>query len=169
MQVALYQPEIPPNTGNIGRLCHCTKTALHIIGKPSFDLSERSVRRAGLDYWEHLHLDLHPNWEGFRSFIRDQYCVENKKKCILLFTRFAKNVYTSHPYSESDILVFGGESQGLPEKICEEIKGEDENHLLRIPVSSQCRSLNLSNAVAIVLYEALRQQNFLGLDNSYPS
>ena len=165
MEVCLYKPEIPPNTGNIGRLCHCTQTGLHIIDKPAFSLEASAVKRAGLDYWDQLELSLHSNWQAFR----DSLCADNNEKKqakrILLFTRFAKTLYTEHSYQASDLLVFGTETQGLPKFIVDDIKTEATEHLLRIPVSKNCRSLNLSNTVAIILFEALRQQGFPNLEN----
>ena len=159
MQIALYQPEIPPNTGNIGRLCYCTETPLHIIGKPAFSLDDSAVRRAGLDYWDKLDLKQHGDWQAFRKLI-DTSAKGSPSTRILLFSRFAKSIYTEHAFASSDVLVFGAESKGLPKNIVEDIQKEAPQRILRIPVSQNCRSLNLSNAVAIVLFEALRQQNF---------
>ncbi len=164
MQVALYRPEIPPNTGNIGRLCHLTGTKLHIIGQPSFSLEEPAVRRAGLDYWEKLQLEKHVDWGSFRQTLTQAGSVEGRPAPVfLLFSRFAKRLYSEHSFSSADVLVFGSESLGLPQKIKQEIAAENCHHLLRIPVLASTRSLNLSNAVAIVLYEALRQLNYPGL------
>ena len=166
VEIALYEPEIPPNTGNIGRLCCCTETKLHIIGKPAFSLDESAVRRAGLDYWDKLELKEHRDWKSFRSSLE-----AGQKKTypsrILLFSRFSQYLYTEYSFQASDTFVFGGESKGLPKKIVEEISKENKEHILRIPVSTACRSLNLSNAVAIVLFEALRQQNFMGLQQRF--
>ena len=166
MEIALYQPEIPPNTGNIGRLCYCTETPLHIIGKPAFSLDESAVRRAGLDYWDKLSLRQHSNWQAFREFV-DASTNNSSSSRILLFSRFAQRIYTEHVFANSDMLVFGTESQGLPKNIIEDIQKEAPLHILRIPVSKACRSLNLSNAVAVVLFEALRQQNFGGLQQKF--
>ena len=162
MHIALFQPEIPPNTGNIGRLCYCTHSHLHIIGQPAFSLDEAAVKRAGLDYWPQLKLQRHADWISFRRSISSSSSAR-----ILLFTRFAQYVYSEIQFKASDILVFGSESKGLPQNILEEIRAESPCQLLRIPVAGECRSLNLSNAVAIVLYEALRQQNFPMLSQKY--
>ncbi len=156
MNIALYKPEIPPNTGNIGRLCFCTETKLHIIGKPAFSIDESAVKRAGLDYWKQLDLHLHEDWSEF-------YEKHENKKRIFLFTRFAENCYTDINFSEHDTFVFGGESQGLPKEVLASVAKNYPKNLLRIPVSKNCRSLNLGNAASIVLYEALRQQNFIHL------
>ena len=119
------------------------------------------MRRAGLDYWDKLQLKQHSNWQAFRKFLNAS-ASDSPSPPILLFSRFAQRIYTEHSFSSSDVLVFGTESQGLPKHIIEEVQKETPLHILRIPVSKACRSLNLSNAVAIVLFEALRQQNFKG-------
>ncbi len=180
MDIALYQPEIPPNTGNIGRLCYCTGSKLHIIGKPAFSLDEASVRRAGLDYWQKLGVKLHSDWPSFKSAfsIGSNKAISNMNKIdktqqvssslgnltisrkILLFSRFAQHLYTEHSFTDSDLLVFGSETKGLAKEIVEEVQQENPAHILRIPLRSSVRSLNLSNAVAIVLFEALRQLSF---------
>ncbi|MCR9143582.1 MAG: tRNA (cytidine(34)-2'-O)-methyltransferase [bacterium] len=172
MDIVLYEPEIPQNTGNIGRLCVCSGSRLHIVGKPGFSLDESAVKRAGLDYWHRLDLTLHKDWESFLDFAdasiaRQTGGVDDQAKrdsaVVLLYTRFAKHLYSAHPYAKGDFLVFGRETSGLPEEIRESIAKRKAEHLLRIPVSEECRSLNLSNTVALVLYEALRQQGFPGL------
>lgn len=159
MQVALYSPQIPPNTGNIGRLCYLSATRLHIIGQPSFSLEGAAVRRAGLDYWDKLQLEQHEDWKAFRTAM----AATSPASTILLFTRFARRLYSEHTFSSTDALVFGSESLGLPEEIRQEMMNENPDNLLRIPVIPSVRSLNLSNAVAIALYEALRQLNYPGL------
>ncbi|MBX7058639.1 MAG: tRNA (cytidine(34)-2'-O)-methyltransferase [Leptospirales bacterium] len=162
MHIALYKPEIPPNTGNIGRLCHCTGSRLHIIDRPAFSLDEAAVRRAGLDYWEQLPLMLHADWQSFLQWKEG----EAKPGRIAAFSRFASQVYSDFEYHEADILLFGQESSGLPAEIVEALGRRQDASLLRIPVSANCRSLNLANAASLALYEALRQQNFQGLDLS---
>ena len=152
MYIALYKPEIPPNTGNIGRLCYCTQNSLLIIGKPAFSLSDSVVKRAGLDYWKKLKVLQYKDWYDFRTAFK-----ENR---ILSYSRFAKRIYTENEYKKNDVLLFGSETKGLPQDIVKEITSENPNNFLRIPVSSKCRSLNLSNSVAIVLFEALRQNSF---------
>lgn len=147
LNIALYRPEIPPNTGNIARLCVGIKANLHIIGKPSFDISEKAVRRAGLDYWEHLSLTLHSDWEAFMGTVMNPGRV-------FLVTKFGKTLYTDQSYVDNDYFVFGRETTGLPEEIRNKFTDSNQIH---IPMSPECRSLNLSNAVAVVAYEAVRQ------------
>jgi tRNA (cytidine/uridine-2'-O-)-methyltransferase len=163
MQIALYKPEIPPNTGNIARLSVCTGSRLHIIGKPNFSMDDAAVRRAGLDYWHLVDLHLHEDWETF--LLNQRQCAETKNvTCnILLISKFGKRYYTDYRYNRDDILVFGQESSGLPEFIHDSIRKINPDHILRIPVTSHCRSLNLANAVAVTLFESLRQQSFPNL------
>ncbi|WP_411821784.1 tRNA (cytidine(34)-2'-O)-methyltransferase [Leptospira sp. 'Mane'] len=148
MEIALFEPEIPPNTGNIARLCVNADVPLSIIGKPSFDLSEKAVRRAGLDYWNDLILYQFPDWEEFRSK------KEEEGKRIFLISKFGRENYWDVQFLPTDVLVFGRETSGLPDFITE---AHDQNRILSIPMSPKSRSINLSNAVAIVLYEAIRQ------------
>ena len=138
MQIILHQPEIPGNTGNIGRTCVATGTPLHLIEPLGFCLDEKSIRRAGMDYWEHL---------------------ENPGAKIWMATTKARHAYTEVSYGPDDYIMFGKESAGIPE----EILLEHEESCIRIPMLPAIRSLNLSNAVAIVLYEALRQNGFESL------
>ncbi len=154
MEIVLYEPEIPPNTGNIARLCVCTGTSLHIVGEPKFSLDESAVKRAGLDYWDKLNLHLHKDWPSFLEV--------NHEKKIWLLSRFATKTYSDISFDSTDMFVFGSESKGLPE----EISSAHSSRLLRIPVHAGCRSLNLSNSVAIVLYEALRQMDFMNCSKS---
>lgn len=165
MLLALYKPEIPPNTGNIIRLSVCTGSSVHIIGKPSFSLDESSVRRAGLDYWNEVDISMYASWDEFchRHSLR-----ENQFKNVAVLTRFADRPYTDFSYNPDSILLFGQESKGLPGSIVDEIRLARPESLLRIPVSSGCRSINLGNAVSVVLYEGLRQVGFPGLDVSLP-
>ncbi len=146
IQIALYEPEIPPNTGNIARLCVGLEAELFIIGKPSFDLSEKSVRRAGLDYWEHLNLTTFKDWQHF---------LDNKnREDIFLITKFGKTCYSDIFFTKNVCLVFGRETSGLPKEILDDFP---ETQKLFIPMPGKVRSLNLSNAVAVVAYEAFRQ------------
>lgn len=154
MEVALFEPEIPPNTGNIARLCVNAGVPLSIIGKPSFDMSHKAVRRAGLDYWQDLDLRLFPSWEPFC-----QAKIESGQR-IFLISKFGKKNYWDESFGKDDIFVFGKETSGLPPEIQE---NHPEGQILRIPMAAHSRSINLSNAVAIILYEALRQRN---LDSS---
>ncbi len=148
MNVILFQPEIPANTGNIARTCVATNTTLHLIEPLGFRLNEREIKRAGMDYFEHLNLKRYINFEDFLA--------QNKDAKIYMASTKAKHVYTDVTYGENDFIMFGKESAGIPE----EILVEYEETCIRIPMLEKIRSLNLSNSVAIVLYEALRQQDF---------
>ena len=148
MHIILHQPEIPANTGNIGRTCVATGTRLHLIEPLGFRLDEKSIRRAGMDYWEHLDVARYMNYEEFKSL--------HPKAKIWMATTRARRVYTDVAYGPDDYIMFGKESGGIPEQILV----ENEAACIRIPMLERIRSLNLSNAVAIVLYEALRQNRF---------
>lgn len=151
MNIVLHEPEIPANTGNIGRTCVATGTSLHLIKPLGFDISDKQVRRAGMDYWKDLDLYV---YENFSEFI-----ARNPNARIYMATTKAKKAYTEVEYNEDDFIMFGKESAGIPEEIL--IKYEDTS--VRIPMIGEIRSLNLSNSVAIMLYEALRQQDFEGM------
>ena len=151
MNIILHEPEIPANTGNIGRTCVATGTALHLIKPLGFDISDKAVRRAGMDYWKDLELYV---YEDFNDFVS-----KNPNARIYMATTKAKKAYTEVIYEENDFIMFGKESAGIPEEIL--IKYEDTS--VRIPMIGAIRSLNLSNSVAIMLYEALRQQDFEGM------
>ena len=144
--IALYRPEIPANTGNIGRLCVGLNIPLHIVSKPSFIISSKEVKRAGLDYWEHLKLVKHENENTFL-----EYCNNNNKR-IVPITKFGKHRYDEFQYSNNDILLFGRESTGLRESLWE----NDLENSVYIPMSDNIRSINVSNTAAIVAYEAYR-------------
>ncbi len=148
MNIVLLEPEIPQNTGNIGRTCVATGTVLHLIKPLGFDIEEKSVRRSGLDYWQELNLKCYDNFEHFIS--------ENTNAHIFMATTKAKKAYTDVKFEKDCFIMFGKESAGIPEEILLRYK-ED---CIRIPMLKQYRSLNLSNSVAIILYEALRQNNF---------
>lgn len=148
MHIILHQPEIPANTGNIGRTCVATGTALHLIEPLGFRLDEKSIKRAGMDYWEHLDVTRYINFNEFK--------LKHPGAKIWMATTKAKHVYTDVHFSEDDFIMFGKESAGIPE----EILVDYEETCIRIPMLSAIRSLNLSNCAAIVLYEALRQQQF---------
>lgn len=151
MHIVLHQPEIPANTGNIGRTCVATGTSLHLIEPLGFHLDEKSIRRAGMDYWEHLDVTRYVNFEEFRQ--------KHPEAKIWMATTKARRSYTEVEYGPDDYIMFGKESAGIPE----EILIEHEENCIRIPMLPDIRSLNLANSVAIVLYEALRQQGFAGL------
>src|ERR1043166_699216 len=146
MHVVLYEPEIPPNTGSIARLCAATLTTLHLIEPLGFSIDDKHLKRAGLDYWEFVDLRVHASWDDFVS--------EDGAKNLLYFSKRATQSYTRARYQENDYLVFGPETRGLSQAILE----LNQERSYRIPMmGSGVRSLNLSNAVSIVLYEALRQ------------
>lgn len=147
VSIALYRPEIPSNTGNIGRLCVGLNISLHIVSKPSFILSAKEIRRAGLDYWEKLNLIKHENEHTFL-----EYCKENNKR-IVPISKFGHIRYDEFNYSDNDILLFGMESTGLRESIWE----NDAANSVYLPMSDDIRSINVSNTAAIVSYEAFRQ------------
>ncbi len=148
MHIVLHQPEIPANTGNIGRTCVATGTSLHLIEPLGFHLDERSIKRAGMDYWEQLDVTRYIN---YREFLE-----KHPGAKIWMATTKAKKVYTEAAFGADDFIMFGKESGGIPE----EILVEHVENRIRIPMLDRIRSLNLSNAVAIVLYEALRQNGF---------
>ena len=151
MHIILHQPEIPANTGNIGRTCVATGTGLHLIDPLGFRLDEKSIKRAGMDYWENLDVTRYVNFEEFRE--------KHPGAKIWFATTKARKVYAEAEFGMDDYIMFGKESAGIPE----EILAEHEKDCIRIPMLHSIRSLNLSNAVAIVLYEALRQNNFQGM------
>ena len=152
MNIVLHQPEIPGNTGNIGRTCVATGTALHLIEPLGFRLDEKSLKRAGMDYWHLLDVHRYMNFQDFQD--------QNPGEKIWMATTKARQAYTEVTYGPDDYIMFGRESAGIPE----EILVEHEATCIRIPMLPAIRSLNLSNSVAIVLYEALRQQGFQGLE-----
>lgn len=148
MNIILHEPEIPANTGNIGRTCVATGTKLHLIRPLGFSLDEKALRRAGLDYWKDLDLAVYDSFEDF--------CKKNPGAKIYMATTKARHCYSDVSFGPNDFIMFGKESAGIPE----EILLDYEETTIRIPMIGDIRSLNLSNSVAIILYEALRQQNF---------
>lgn len=149
LHIVLYQPEIPPNTGNIIRLAANTESTLHLIKPLGFSLDEKQVRRAGLDYFEVDRVKVHESWEDFLA-------VAPKGRIFALSTKGTTS-YADAQFGPDDMLLFGPETRGLPQSIRESLPTEQ---VLRIPMRANSRSLNLSNTVAIVLYEALRQLDF---------
>lgn len=145
LHVALIEPQIPPNTGNIARLCAATDSSLHLIAPLGFSLADRDLRRAGLDYWEQVDLWEHPNWRAFREAISRERC--------LYFSANATRSFWDARFVANSCLVFGNETQGMPERILE----KHPERCFRIPMDGAVRSLNLATAVGIVLYEGLRQ------------
>ncbi|MNY36535.1 tRNA (cytidine(34)-2'-O)-methyltransferase [compost metagenome] len=145
IRICLVEPEIPPNTGNVSRLSAALAVPLDLVEPLGFDVSEKAVKRAGLDYWEHVQLQVHPNFAAF---------VEAARPTRLIYTSStAETLYTELEYQPGDCLVFGKETAGLPPALWQEHPGQ----VVRIPHWGPVRSLNLSNAVAIVAYEAMRQ------------
>jgi tRNA (cytidine/uridine-2'-O-)-methyltransferase len=148
-RVVLYQPEIPANTGNIGRLCVGCGAELHIIRPMRFFLDDKHLKRAGLDYWDKLHLFFHDSIEDLISKYPDNH--------IYFCTTKTKQIYTERTFKKGDLFVFGPESRGIPEDIL--LKYKDTN--ITIPMTGDIRSINLANSVSIVLYEAWRQIGFM--------
>ncbi|ERJ13002.1 tRNA (cytidine(34)-2'-O)-methyltransferase [Haloplasma contractile] len=153
LNVVLYQPEIPPNTGNILRTCAATNVKVHLIKPLGFSLDEKYIKRSSANYMEHAEYTLYENWDDFIG--------RNKGQFIFL-TRYGKKPHSDHDYTNTDedyYLIFGSESSGIPKEIL-------SNHLdtcYRLPMNEHIRSLNLSNCVAILVYEALRQQDYPSL------
>jgi len=152
MHIVLLEPEIPPNTGNVARLCAATRSSLHLIEPFGFKLDDTQLKRAGMDYWQHVEWRRWPSWAAFRKAVPDEahlWFVESK----------GPRLYTEVSFVADDYLVFGRETAGLPKTL---LQGSPDRWL-RIPMfHAQARSLNLSNCVALVLFEALRQQGFRG-------
>lgn len=150
MNVVLLEPEIPPNTGNVARLCAATRTVLHLVEPFGFKLDDAQLKRAGMDYWQHVEWHRWQNWKTFESQLppgAGLWFIESG----------GPKVYTQARFSPEDYLVFGRETAGLPKTLLD----SHHEHWLRIPMfNSQSRSLNLSNCVALVLFEALRQTGF---------
>ena len=148
MNIALFEPEMPANTGNIGRTCVATGTRLHLIEPLGFKINEKALKRAGLDYWDKLDVTVYCDFDDFLE--------RNPGAKIYMATTKAPNVYTDVRYEPDCFIMFGKESAGIPE----EILVKNQETCVRIPMWGDIRSLNLSNSVAIVLYEALRQNGF---------
>ena len=154
LNIVLYEPEIPANTGNIGRTCVATGTRLHLIEPLGFKLNEKALKRAGMDYWNNLDVTTYIDYQDFLE--------KNPGAKIYMATTNAHKVYTDVEYEPDCYIMFGKESAGIPE----EILVEHEEDCMRIPMNGDIRSLNLGNSVAIVLYEALRQNGFAGMNLS---
>ena len=148
LNIVLYEPEIPANTGNIGRTCVATGTRLHLIEPLGFRLTEKALKRAGMDYWKDLDVTTYIDYADFLE--------RNPGAKIYMATTKAKKMYTEAAYEPDCYIMFGKESAGIPE----EILVENQENAIRIPMLNDIRSLNLGNSVAIVLYEALRQHHF---------
>jgi tRNA (cytidine/uridine-2'-O-)-methyltransferase len=152
LNIVLHEPEIPQNTGNIARTCAATGAALHLIEPLGFSIDEKAVRRAGLDYWSKLSLFVYNSLEDFFE--------QNINGSFFFCTTKAKKTYAEISYPSGAYLIFGKESKGIPEEVLIQHPG----NCIRIPMKTEIRSLNLSNAVAIVAYEALKQQSFHGME-----
>ncbi len=150
--IVLLEPEIPANTGNIGRTCVATGTSLHLIDPLGFQLTQKALKRAGMDYWERLKVSRYLNYEDFLD--------KNKGSVIWYATTKSRRSYSDVHFEPDDFIMFGKESAGIPE----EILVENEERCIRIPMIPGERSLNLSNSVSVILYELLRQNNFCGLE-----
>ncbi|MFZ2258382.1 MAG: tRNA (cytidine(34)-2'-O)-methyltransferase [Clostridiaceae bacterium] len=149
LNIVLFQPEIPQNTGNIGRTCVLTGSRLHLIKPLGFEISDKQIRRTGLDYWQELDLEIHENWEAFTQ--------KYPEAVIYAITTKGQRYYHEIPYQDGDFILFGQESRGLPD----EIRRQLADTLIRVPmIQESTRSLNLSNTVAIVAYEAMKTLGF---------
>ena len=153
MNIVLYEPEMPANTGNIGRTCAATKTCLHLIEPLGFKLNEKAVKKAGLDYWEYLDITCYPGLETFLEAVQGEE--------LFFFTTKGRRVYSQERFPDRSWLVFGREDAGLPE----ELLLKHPQRCLRLPMRQGLRSLNLSNTVAVAAYEVLRQWSFPELEN----
>lgn len=149
LSVVVIEPQIPPNAGNIARLCAATDTTLHLVEPMGFSLEDAGLKRAGLDYWQHVDLWVHPRWRDFRESISRERC--------LYFSSHGERLYWDAPFAPNTALVFGNETIGMPRRIRE----KHPEQIYRIPMARSVRSLNLASAVGIVLFECLRQ---LGID-----
>ena len=155
MHIVLVEPEIPQNTGNIARTCAATGTRLHLVEPMGFRIEDRHLRRAGLDYWPMVDLRIHPSLEAFFAEFA------GAEGCMHFATTKAPRAYTEARYGPEDFLIFGCETRGLPETLLSRVF----DRCVRIPMLPGARSLNLSNSVAVVAYEALRQQGFAGMQS----
>ena len=156
IDIVLVEPEIPMNTGNIARTCAATGARLHLIEPLGFDISDRAVKRAGLDYWPLVKVHYHDSFEE----VQERYAGHN----FYFLSTKAPRSYTEVSYTMDDMLVFGKESAGIPEPILK----ANWDHCVRIPMIAEARSLNLSNSVAVVAYEAMRQMDFQNLAEAGP-
>ncbi|EDL65188.1 tRNA (uridine(34)/cytosine(34)/5-carboxymethylaminomethyluridine(34)-2'-O)-methyltransferase TrmL [Bacillus sp. SG-1] len=155
IHVVLYQPEIPANTGNIARTCAATDTTLHLIRPLGFSTDDKMLRRAGLDYWQFVEINYYDSIEEFFE--------KNEGGEFYYLTKYGENVHSGYDYSNKEkdyYFIFGRETTGLPDEVIE----NNKDRCLRIPMNNNARSLNLSNTAAILVYEALRQQDYLQLN-----
>ena len=153
LNIVLIEPQIPQNTGNIARTCAATGCRLHLVEPLGFEIDDKKLKRAGLDYWKYLNVVI---YTGLNEFLKS-----NNNKNMYFFTTKSQNIYSNIKYSDDSYLVFGREDAGLPEELLK----KNPKNCARIPMGEGIRSLNLSNAVAIGAYEVLRQWNFPNLEN----
>ena len=159
MHIALHEPQIPQNTGNIVRTCFAAGAVLHLIEPLGFAIDDKQLKRAGLDYWHGMDIRIHPNYNTFQRDVGSNGGRgTGESPRIWLFTTKAERPYHDAVFSDGDCLVFGKETEGLPE----EIRARASETCLRLPMLPGTRSLNLGNSVAVALYEALRQKGFAG-------
>ena len=152
LNIVLFRPEIPQNTGNIGRTCVLTGARLHLIKPLGFEISDKQIRRTGLDYWKDVDLEIHETWEEFNA--------KYPQAVIYAITTKGTRYYDEVSFKDGDFILFGQESRGLPDPIRQELA----ERLIRVPmIQTSTRSLNLSNTVAIVAYEAMKQMGFPGM------
>lgn len=151
MNIVFLYPEVPTNTGNIGRTCVLTNTRLHLIKPLGFSLDDKYIKRGGLDYWDKVQLFV---WESFEEFYNEN--IRDKKSSLYLATTKTKQRYTDVKYNKDDYIMFGSESKGIPEEILSKYKSNN----ITIPMIPMGRSINLANSASIILYEALRQNDF---------
>ncbi len=158
INIVLYEPEIPQNTGNIMRTCAGTGARLHLIEPMGFKITDKTIKRSGVNYIEHCDYTIYENWEDFKSKNSGTY---------YYLTRYGRKPHTSFDFSDKNediYLIFGKESTGIPKEILK----DDLNHCMRIPMNANIRALNVSNSVAIMLYEVLRQQDYPNLLKEEP-
>lgn len=153
MNIVLFEPQIPGNTGNIARTCVGTQTTLHLVGRLGFSLSDRYLKRAGLDYWEKLDLKIHKDWNAFLTFCHSH--TSGNPAPFLFFEKDAEKNLWEAEFEKDSYLIFGSETSGFPQ----EIQKQYVEHFYKIPMTGPIRSLNLSSSVAVALYEALRQNS----------
>ena len=168
--IVLLEPEIPANTGNIGRTCLCTNSHLHLIEPMGFILNDKNLKRAGMDYWKDVQVTVYDCWDDFVEKNKDKVQIPSvpeeekgaqseSKARLWMATTKAQKTHDQAEFKDGDYIMFGKESAGIPE----ELLMQDKESCIRIPMASEQRSLNLSNSVAVVLYEALRQNQYLDL------
>ncbi len=167
--IVLLEPEIPANTGNIGRTCLCTNSHLHLIEPMGFILNDKNLKRAGMDYWKDVQVTIYDCWEDFVEKNKDKVWIPSAadmasetpdgKARLWMATTKAQKTHDQADFQDGDYIMFGKESAGIPE----ELLMQSKETCIRIPMATEQRSLNLSNSVAVVLYEALRQNQYLDL------